>query len=93
MPEDKPQSVVDRFYKVASDTLRAAQLGQYGPNYTADQLRTELNSAVKQLIPLFSAATFPYVMLSPEADQVAEILEQAVFKYQSWDNDGRPAIQ
>jgi hypothetical protein len=92
-PADIPQSVPDRFFKVASDTMRAAMLGQYGPTFTAEQLRTELQNNITNLIPNWSAFDAPYVLTPPEMVQVSATLEQAVDKYEAWIGAGRPAIQ
>jgi hypothetical protein len=92
-PSTTGQSPIERFFKIASDTLRAALLKQYGDDYTAAKLKTELELNLTNIVPMFSALDSPYVLIPPDVDTAKGIIAQAVNIWNTWDADGRPQIQ
>lgn len=92
-PSDTPQSIPERFYKVASDILRSGMLAQAGAVTDTASLTAQLDATVTNLIPQWSAFDAPYVLKSPDAQTVATLRQQAIDIWNAWDAAGRPAIQ
>ncbi len=82
--------IPDRFYNMASDTMRAAQLGQL--DYTPDQLRIELENIAAKQVRNWSAFVSPYIPNPPDVLQITLMIDDFVAKYEAWLGDGKPAL-
>ena len=78
------------FYAVCAQALRSAQLGQFGPAFTPDQLRANLTEQARAFDRNWS--DWPYGMVSPGVDSMNAAIDLAVQKYSYWLASGRPAV-
>ena len=84
---------LDRFYTVASETTRGAELGPpQGGDYTPETLRTELENVASKQVPQWSAFDSPYVPDSPTLDGIRSIIDSCVTAYTKYIADGRPGL-
>lgn len=92
MPNDIPQTIVDRAYAVIDKTFQAAIRNQYGADFTAVQFEAEVTADIKNLLPQYSATDAPYILVSPDMEAVQGIAAQAIGKYEGWIGAGRPTV-
>ena len=79
-----------KFYATCSQGLRAAQLGQYGDGFTADQLRANLQEQATAFGVNWKNE--PFTMISPTVDEMNALIDQACNLYQAWIESGKPRI-
>lgn len=89
MPKDELPSG-GKFYAIVAQHLRAAQLGQYGASYTEDQLRNSLEGEARGFDKSFRNSDF--VMISQQVDDMNALIDEAVSRYRSWIDAGKPEI-
>jgi len=80
-----------KFYATCAQGLRAAQLGQYGDNFTTDQLRENLQEQAAAFGVNWSDNAF--TMVSQTVDEMNALIDQACGLYQAWLDAGKPRIQ
>lgn len=83
----------DKFYTICAQGLRSATLGQYGPGFTADALRSNLAAQAKSFDTNWGpASNSPFTMVDPGVDVMNSYIDTACAKYQAWIDAGSPAV-
>lgn len=87
MPDDK-QTVVQRFYREISDTLRAVQLKQI----PEDKYDDEVAGILKNQLPNWDATIYPYIIAPPDVEAIMTMVDQGRLALDAWIEAGRPTI-
>lgn len=80
-----------KFYATCAQGLRAAQLGQYGDDFTPDGLRANLEQQAAAFGVNWTDSSF--TMVSQTVDEMNVLIDRACDLFQAWIDAGKPRIQ